>query len=260
MSQYRAYFVPGGVDPWGLCVADQRPLGIIIGSPKRTNSSRKAFNDKCGPFLELIYHTYSSFHDLFTTRYTPGWGEYSIHKWIEYDHPKGEYGVEFDKILRDSKNCCEALKEIRKLIYDYHRLGEYGPSFVGPIKVPLHRYRNANHSTGDLLDKFIDIACNQPPNLPPLTRRVPEPVLIPRRVPPITIPRVVPPSFGPLPPGSVHPPGIPPGPVHPPGFIVPDVSQEAQAAAAGVSTAVVLYWIISEGSRLFPPRNLLPIP
>ena len=137
------------------------------------------------PPKELTLRGNSSFHDLFTTRYTPGWGEYSIHKWIEYDHPKGEYGVEFDKILRDSKNCCEALKEIRKLIYDYHRLGEYGPSFVGPIKVPLHRYRNANHSTGDLLDKFIDIACNQPPNLPPLTRRVPEPVLIPRRVPPL---------------------------------------------------------------------------
>ena len=167
----------------GSCVADPETPWDHHWFPQK-NSSRKAFNDKCGPFLELIYHTYSSFHDLFTTRYTPGWGEYSIHKWIEYDHPKGEYGVEFDKILRDSKNCCEALKEIRKLIYDYHRLGEYGPSFVGPIKVPLHRYRNANHSTGDLLDKFIDIACNQPPNLPPLTRRVPEPVLIPRRVPP----------------------------------------------------------------------------
>jgi RHS repeat-associated protein len=31
-------------------------------------------------------------------------------------------------------------------------------------------------------------------------------------------------------------------------------------AAAGISIAVILYWIISEGSRIFPLRNLVPIP
>jgi hypothetical protein len=39
------------------------------------------------------------------------------------------------------------------------------------------------------------------------------------------------------------------------------VSHDAAAAAGGATAATVLYWIISEGSRiLFPPRNLVPVP
>ena len=34
----------------------------------------------------------------------------------------------------------------------------------------------------------------------------------------------------------------------------------ASNAAAAAAAAVILYWVISEGTRLFPPRNLLPIP
>lgn len=35
---------------------------------------------------------------------------------------------------------------------------------------------------------------------------------------------------------------------------------QAGQAAGALSGAALLYWIISEGSRLFPPRNLVPIP
>jgi hypothetical protein len=36
---------------------------------------------------------------------------------------------------------------------------------------------------------------------------------------------------------------------------------ERMAAITGLSgTALVLYLIVSEGSRLFPPRNLVPVP
>jgi RHS repeat-associated protein len=39
------------------------------------------------------------------------------------------------------------------------------------------------------------------------------------------------------------------------------VKNTVKSAAAGVSLAVILYWVISEGSRLaFPPRNLVPVP
>jgi hypothetical protein len=32
-------------------------------------------------------------------------------------------------------------------------------------------------------------------------------------------------------------------------------------AAKGVAAGTIIYWIISEGSRiLFPPRNLVPVP
>ncbi len=31
-------------------------------------------------------------------------------------------------------------------------------------------------------------------------------------------------------------------------------------AGTAVSIGVIIYYIISEGSRLFPPRNLIPIP
>ena len=31
-------------------------------------------------------------------------------------------------------------------------------------------------------------------------------------------------------------------------------------AATLATLGVILYWIVSEGSRLFPPRNLIPIP
>jgi len=37
-------------------------------------------------------------------------------------------------------------------------------------------------------------------------------------------------------------------------------AEQATKAAGAVSAGVLLYWIISEGSRLFPPRNLIPIP
>jgi RHS repeat-associated protein len=55
--------------------------------------------------------------------------------------------------------------------------------------------------------------------------------------------------------------GPPPPPV-PAEICFPDtdtrsVAKDATKAAAG---AGILYWIISEGSRLFPPRNLIPIP
>jgi hypothetical protein len=36
-----------------------------------------------------------------------------------------------------------------------------------------------------------------------------------------------------------------------------DAATKAAAATAGLGA---LYWIVSEGSRLFPPRNLFPLP
>jgi RHS repeat-associated protein len=36
--------------------------------------------------------------------------------------------------------------------------------------------------------------------------------------------------------------------------------RQAGQAAGAASGAALLYWIISEGSRLFPPRNLIPVP
>jgi len=41
---------------------------------------------------------------------------------------------------------------------------------------------------------------------------------------------------------------------------VPVPADTAVKAGTAVSAGVILYWIISEGSRLFPPRNLIPIP
>jgi RHS repeat-associated protein len=44
-------------------------------------------------------------------------------------------------------------------------------------------------------------------------------------------------------------------------FNISDESKrKAGAAAGGVAAGAALYWIISEGSRLFPPRNLVPVP
>lgn len=50
-----------------------------------------------------------------------------------------------------------------------------------------------------------------------------------------------------------------------PGTEVPDpvfpIEPEViETTAVGVTTLVILYWVISEGSRLFPPRNIVPIP
>jgi RHS repeat-associated protein len=41
---------------------------------------------------------------------------------------------------------------------------------------------------------------------------------------------------------------------------VPVPADTAVKAGTAVSVGVILYWIISEGSRLFPPRNLIPVP
>ena len=44
-----------------------------------------------------------------------------------------------------------------------------------------------------------------------------------------------------------------------PGFPRTSNGQEKRAAEAAAA-GVIIYWIISEGTRLFPPRNLIPIP
>jgi len=41
---------------------------------------------------------------------------------------------------------------------------------------------------------------------------------------------------------------------------VPAPADTAVKAGTAVSVGVIIYWIISEGSRLFPPRNLIPVP
>jgi hypothetical protein len=38
------------------------------------------------------------------------------------------------------------------------------------------------------------------------------------------------------------------------------VTVDPKAAANTIGVGVIIYWIISEGSRLFPPRNLIPVP
>jgi RHS repeat-associated protein len=45
-----------------------------------------------------------------------------------------------------------------------------------------------------------------------------------------------------------------------PPVLVPVPADKAVKAATAASVAVIIYWIISEGSRLFPPRNLIPVP
>jgi len=40
----------------------------------------------------------------------------------------------------------------------------------------------------------------------------------------------------------------------------PDPSDDNGNTAKNVSALAILYWVISEGSRLFPPRNLVPVP
>lgn len=42
--------------------------------------------------------------------------------------------------------------------------------------------------------------------------------------------------------------------------LTPEEQKNVKRAAGGVTAGVIIYWIISEGSRLFPPRNLIPIP
>jgi len=41
---------------------------------------------------------------------------------------------------------------------------------------------------------------------------------------------------------------------------LPPLARAAGRAAGGAAIGTILYWIISEGSRLFPPRNLVPVP
>lgn len=60
---------------------------------------------------------------------------------------------------------------------------------------------------------------------------------------------------------NVYPPEPVPAPEPPPA--VPDegiVPDEAKRVAEGIAWGVVLYWVVSECSRAFPPRNLIPIP
>lgn len=42
--------------------------------------------------------------------------------------------------------------------------------------------------------------------------------------------------------------------------LTPEEQKNVKRAAGGVTAGVIIYWIISEGSRLFPPRNLIPVP
>jgi RHS repeat-associated protein len=41
---------------------------------------------------------------------------------------------------------------------------------------------------------------------------------------------------------------------------IPVEAETMQEAATGIGIGVVVYWIVSEVTRLFPPRNLIPIP
>ena len=201
MSQYRAYFVPGGMDPSGLYVGDPDvPWDHHWFCQKK--STEDLFNSKCGDLLEKLYSNYTHFRNRFTTRFEPGWGEYSMHTWIENQHPDGKYGERVDEILKNSKNCCEALKEIKNLIYQYYTDAWYGPNFVESVKIPLHPYRgNPTHDTSGFLDQVIDIACNSippPPRFVPVEEPIPRPVPVPDLEPPVGIP-VVPPKLFPIP-------------------------------------------------------------
>jgi len=42
--------------------------------------------------------------------------------------------------------------------------------------------------------------------------------------------------------------------------LTPEEQKNLKRAAGGVSAGVIIYWIISEATRLFPPRNLIPVP
>ena len=42
--------------------------------------------------------------------------------------------------------------------------------------------------------------------------------------------------------------------------LTPEEQQNLKRTAGGVSAGVIIYWIISEATRLFPPRNLIPVP
>jgi hypothetical protein len=46
----------------------------------------------------------------------------------------------------------------------------------------------------------------------------------------------------------------------PPPDLLSGVHPQDSATVQGLSAATILYLIVSEGSRLFPPRNLVPIP
>lgn len=39
-----------------------------------------------------------------------------------------------------------------------------------------------------------------------------------------------------------------------------NIVDNAGEAAGWATAGTALYWIISEGTRLFPPRNLIPVP
>jgi hypothetical protein len=70
------------------------------------------------------------------------------------------------------------------------------------------------------------------------------------------------PNGKPLTPDQVHPnrtpaPGTPPTPTQ---HQIVD-PQTAAKGAAVIGTGALIYWIVSEGSRIvFPPRNLIPVP
>ena len=42
--------------------------------------------------------------------------------------------------------------------------------------------------------------------------------------------------------------------------LTPEEQSNLKRTAGGVTAGVIIYWIISEATRLFPPRNLIPIP
>jgi RHS repeat-associated protein len=46
----------------------------------------------------------------------------------------------------------------------------------------------------------------------------------------------------------------------PPPLVCPGTASNAKKAAGTAAALTALYWVISEGSRLFPPRNLVPVP
>jgi hypothetical protein len=42
--------------------------------------------------------------------------------------------------------------------------------------------------------------------------------------------------------------------------LTPEEQANLKRTAGGVTAGVIIYWIISEATRLFPPRNLIPVP
>ncbi|MFN9364230.1 MAG: RHS repeat domain-containing protein, partial [Planctomycetota bacterium] len=215
MGLYGAYFAIWGVDPMGLKGGHhwfpQSPrLQALLGK-------------KC-PLIPSIL----DFIHLFTTP-MKGWGKGTLHDAIHHELKDGSYLGQVEKVYKNSKTCCELLKQMKDLILrvwlEANAIAYKGPSTSMPDLMP---FDDDPWNTWQYLDEVIDVICSpkRPPgDRPPCPVPLPDPKRYPKPKPILPEPTKLPwmepnggyrqpPNYFPLPP--MEWPGVP-GPELTPG-------------------------------------------